>query len=324
MHEVLPHGIQPICPSSPVFAFNLGDTPVAPDAHGLFTRLDISPAILYNTEEALYANPSTVSLIDWQAWGQNKWKVKHGTASAVKRFIDKLLGERTEFSETIPTTTYDHNAEQKCKTCDEAGDVLWCLLALVSNGSARLDLGIKDYLYRNSRNTVYLDEQTNLPVIPPWQGHSKELFGMKDAEDYIRIADIDTLAQQGFWVPPSSEMILDCTVTNGKLIVDCEDTQKTWDFEFKAEVQSFINMCEAQYAIGKEGTSIISTAEYANYRDKISIQAARILLIIANKLHLSCGGTVANAAYINTIKLGVRTQTGLVDKADGERPPEAL
>lgn len=318
------HGPEQPPPINPVdrnVLYDIGVNVAATDDNGMHSRRDVDQAFLAATELLLLENPAVVGLSHWQLWGQGSWKKPHGSYEAAERFGGKLREEYDELFANLPTSSTPINPEDKRKICDEAGDVAWCVIGLVSNGSGNIEDGVKQYLFDAIHGIRYIDETINKKTLPPWKIRASTISTTTDIEGLITIGDIDTLvADDGFVAEPSNQMNLFYIPGDE---YDEDPDIREYALLMLGDIINLQNLVIQQYGYGEQDNWIGPTT-YMLLRNAINVQAAKILFQLALITYKSCGGSLAEAVALNSAKLQTRVVLNLVDKTDGVRPPEAL
>ena len=293
----------PIQPSDQ-FILGSGDRlPQGSEQNGLFYRtdIDLNPA---SVGQEIIGNPADASLTDYQIWVEAGWKTEHGSYASLQRFTNKLFEEYTElqqaYKQGLATPT---NRED---IVSELGDVLWCTMALMSNGGAAVDSHLKNLLYDYCQGIVhFVDGQ---PSRPSWHTQIGQLATKRES---LTVGDISKLIEAEFEPTPS-------TVMN----VDANELFDEPDDHLDA-LQSYLYFItrhhDRQFGYHEDHT----TQEAFHLRGKdlgrLGAQATLEVAFLAH--HLTTGqASLREVVRHNVHKISGRIAEQRVDQSDGERP----
>lgn len=283
---------------------------VTQDDRGFFSRHDID---YIDLAERFTANPKAFGLTDWQLLNQASWKAEHGTLAAARRFNDKHFEEIDEFSDAL--SVYDGSNRAKRAVASEAGDVLWCLLALCSNSGARLETAIQRKVLAESLGNVLLDDNRR-PITPTW----KKVAGKVALRNITQntLGDLEKLFKKGY-IP---------TDTTGFLLPEDEfndpyETIPTREF-LRLTAGILENMVQIQFEDEAEtGLHLYQTPSSFAYRgEQIAAVAAGMFMSVAYAAKYVADARLSDIARVNYAKTTARVIANLVDKTDGARPKE--
>jgi len=272
----------------------------------LFYRQDQKPPIDLITE---LQGAEQIGLTSYQYWVETGWKTEHGTFDSVQRFSQKLEEEAGEFGQAIG----EFQAHQATldDVISEAGDVLWCLTALTSNGAASIDAQLKTLLYQYTRGVMHVIDGEDCP--PRWRDVSASL-STKWSE--LTTQDIDQLIAESF-EPLASPIrnVFDAEKYEG----DVGDHLRDLHYNLFAMTR----IQERQF--GYQDT-LVTLGEFNQHGQQLGDLAARSILELAFiTRHATAGeASLTNVARHNVDKISGRINQGRIDKSDGERSVDLL
>ncbi len=307
--------------------YPVGNTEVGPGANewsikndaGLYVRSDVDYGVI--EEKLLYSTPD-VTLDEWQLWGQNNWKPRHGTKDAAMRFGRKLVSEYQEYiHEYINVASLQDSPDrldEERKLVSEAGDVFWCAASGASNAGGRLESALRLHIYKTAAETSgsTLGQHENAS---PFVVHLAEL-ALSDVKP-VTLGDIDALLDLGF-VPASINKKFD-TSSHRQVLVDADSNLHKRSFErvdaqFALQIQQY--GVEDIIAHNHRG----GYESYEMHSDRIAELAIGTMIDIAYKSYALAGAHFSTIIRANYKKLSGRVENNLIDREDGVRPEHLL
>ncbi len=255
----------------------------------------------------ILADPSQASITTYQYWAETGWKTEHGTYKSVLRFSEKVREEYEEFAEVFQAHngTIDHH-----ELIAEAGDVLWCLSALSSNGGVSIDAHLKTLLYSYVRGIAHMVGNQKTP--PVWRPQAAALASKWEA---LTVQDLTNLVRSNFEPTPSPVMNVDADE-----FFD-EPLRHVWSLGCSLQAITFQH--DRQYGYNDKPTLV---EEFNLHGQVLGDLAARSVLDLVFIVHHLSSGEVSFADVIehNVQKISARINQQLVDKSDGKRSDDLL
>lgn len=290
-----------------------------------------NPQFAYNPEKALYVRTDdhtermgewleqrpngSITLSRWQQWGQDAWKVRHGTPEASQRFVTKLYEEYHELGLEIYRAVKKDSADNRLrkKIIAESGDILWCIGAAASNIDISIEESYREYLSQCSNGTkIRLDGRY---VSPYWRetAMSQVVIGR-----LLTDHDVDRFLASGYVPQPSPDMNLEpedfFSPTSEEILHDwaiyevLPSVLATLSFQYYGVYEDLAPREEPTY---------IDAAKNAADARRIVAESFIRTLYVAKML---VGATTGEILRENYRKLNGRAAMNLLDKQDGERP----
>jgi NTP pyrophosphatase (non-canonical NTP hydrolase) len=285
---------------------------VMQDDRGFFSRQDID---YIGLAKRFTTDPKGFGLTDWQLLNQASWKTEHGTLAAARRFTNKHLEEVDELSDAIEL--YDGSSTAKHAVASEAGDVLWCLLAICSNSGARIETAIQRKVLAESLGNVLLDRNQK-PIVPSWKKTAGKVALRNITQNTL--GNLEKLFRKGY-IP---------TDTTGFLVPEDEfnDPYETLPTRGLLRLTAGIlqNMVQIQFEDDTEADVHLyqTPSSFAYQGEQIAAVAAGVFMNVAYAAKRVADVELSDIATENYAKTTARVIANLVDKTDGERPAELL
>jgi hypothetical protein len=299
---------------------------LSPD--GMFKRQEYMDEDVARIREKIDSDPASVDLEEYQFWTQDSWKASHGSWEATERFADKLVEEHEELSVAMYGVLRDtRNREARIKDLvSEAGDVLWCLNALISNMSGNLRNGLQRYLYEASMGTLVYDydseNQRSLLRHPVWRDQALQVATSNLGD--LTYGHIDDLLRAKFMPNPSVAMNIG---SEDECLTDPAEIMSSYDIS-KMEAVALQVTAKRQYNYGEdpsEGNGLYHSADsYMHISHEASKMAGKMVLDVGFVLHALAGATLGDAIRSNYTKITARVQANRVDRGDGVRTEDLL
>lgn len=322
----LRRSLPPIYPKGPfMLSAPSGTLGVFQSADGMFKREEFKEEDVEGIKANIARDPACVDLDEYQFWTQDNWKAEHGTSSAAERFAGKLIEEHEEFSIAMYGYLRSHDRDHATKELlSEAGDVLWCVNALVSNATGNIRSGLQRYLYDASMGTLVYehdsDARRSILRHPRWRNAALQVA--TDNLGDLTYGDLDRLLDGGFMPNISPEMNIG---SEDESLTDPIEVFHEYDHS-KLDAMSLSSSARQQYGYD-EGFRHVQTRShtaetYIQLARRIEWMGGKMILDIGFVLHSLAGLRLSQAVNANFKKINARVSANRIDKSDGDRTPE--
>ncbi|HTB49142.1 MAG TPA: hypothetical protein VK712_03605 [Verrucomicrobiae bacterium] len=226
----------------------------------------------------------------YQQWVELDWKEPHGTYRAAERFANKVK-EEAWFE--APEAFYDAagwpaDSELQHAALSEAGDVLWTVSALASNGGVNINQAVQSKLWGDG------------------------LLSRRVAN--LTLADIDALIGDEK-VTPYLSAHLAAHAGDDIELIKLDEMEPRLNLLFRTA--SLAVTCVKQFGYGD--TPFAASFYQKIGQEEVAPMVADQVLLVAWYAKHWLGSSLAEVARINALKLRSRVEAGLVDKSDGPR-----
>ncbi|MEO6110045.1 MAG: hypothetical protein ABIP50_03490 [Candidatus Saccharimonadales bacterium] len=297
------------------YLFGSGENDSVAMESGLYSRRILTDEELLAFSEVIETDPARLTLEDWQLWTQHAWKTEHGTSESAERFGEKLIEEYAETDAAMLAYLEEPTEQKRVALLSEAGDVLWCLAAGMSNSGVSAETALQSHLMQASMGILIFNNQGQ-PTYPKWRTTAMETAHRTLSP--ISLADVDNLILAGYEPQPSLVMNLE---EGDEFDGDPVEAYYRWqiDTAIPYSVRSLM-----QQQLPSEDSGYQGSSSYNRFREDIGLNATYIFLRTAFMLRVVAGASLTDAVAINYAKIHSRIAAGLVDHSDGERPDELL
>ncbi len=320
-HNELSAGVTPKVPGP--YLYGMSDNPtVFKRDDGLYSRQEIDDAFLAKIDQTMTITPESLTMQDWLLWLQHAWKAEHGTAEAAKRFGAKLVEEYDELSKALRTHLFSPTELTREEAISEAGDVLWCLGAAVTNAGVSFETILQTRLLKTAMGTLVIDEpQSRYPV---WR--EKALEVATSTLTPMNIGDMDELFDVGYEPHASTAMNIETDFNDPEEKYEALDQ---WQLDQLLSV-IFKNNLEQQFG-GEPGDEEhleqlygVGMSDATRYKEAIEEIAPYIILRTMYTIRVMTSATLSEVIAKNYKKISARIDAGRIDHADGERSDDLL
>lgn len=285
---------------------------------GLFYRSDL-PIDYDELGKRLIEYPYEASIQDYQYWTEAGWKTPQGSYDSVDRLANKIVEEQSELAKAMyeaDRANDDNLPLAREHILEEAGDVLWVTTSLASIANADIDSGLKNLLFEYVMGVQHFKD--GQVIEPKWR---KKVANLATKYHQLTVSDLERLVGEGFEPLPSPVI----NVFDPEEDFEDVDKHMVTVLGLAHEVRNLVQQQfggDAEARAEGDITYQLPTA----FRERarlIGRSAARMYLELAFIAERATNRGLSDMVSMNVAKITERIATGTVDKADGERPPEA-